>query len=170
MDDNDLIVTNKEIVEYLKITYAVLKTTKSTIDLTRLKFVIDTLKKENRKTYAANHYRSKFKVEDIIGIMAKQKDGINISPEEDELIRNYKKEKSYFDMVTSTNHSALYSYLMENGHELALRDLIILYFCLTGQETKIKKKQDILREINSYISQNLYFDNMNDRFNKNIKK
>jgi len=73
-------------------------------------------------------------------------------------------------MLTHKNFSEFFSYLLENGHALALSDLIILYFSLTGQETKIKKKEDMLRETNSYISQNLYFDNMNDRFNGNIKK
>lgn len=169
MDNNNSNVTNEEILEYLNITYAVLKDAKSTIDLTRLKYVINVLKRDKSKTYTANKSKVKFKVEDIISILIKQKENADISFEEDELIKKYQKEKPYLDMITDKNHSDLYSYLLVKGHELAINDLIILHFILTGQETKIKKKEDILRDINSYISQNLYFDNMNDRFNGNMR-
>ena len=168
MDDNS-ITKNEEIVGYLKILYTILKDARSTIDLDRLKYVIDILKKDKSRMYPLSQSKMKFKVEEIINVVSKLKDGVAISFEEDELVKNYQKGKSYFTMVSSKNFSDLYSYLQEKGHELAASELIIIYFYLTGQETKIKKKEDILREINSYISQNLYFDNMNNRFTGNIK-
>lgn len=160
----EISVTNKEIVEYLKITYAVLKETKSTIDLQRLKHVIEILKKDTKKKYSSGNAKSKYKPSIIINICAKLRKREVLSPQELEVREDYAKDKAYFQMVEERRFAELYSYLLNNEKDILTGDLAILYFYLTGYETKVKKKEEVLHGIISYLSQNLYFDNMDERY------
>lgn len=169
MDEN-LDVTNAEIIEYLNITYDVLKSTKSTLDLNRLKTIIDILKNEEKKIYQTKTKRTSIQNENIINILDKLKNGIELSKDEIKVYDDFVESNPFIDLIQKKNYSELYKLLNSKESEFKVGELCVLYFCLYKERTRQKKRGDILKGIYTFIEQNIYFDNMDLKYKKNVNE
>lgn len=166
--NESLDVANAEIIEYLNITYDILKSTKSSLDINRLKTIIDILKLDEKKTYKARTKKTGFRNESIISILEKNSCGMTLSEDEKKIFDDFVKENYFFKMVQKREYSKLYELLKKEESEVTAGELSVLYFCLYGERTRQKKKADILKSIYLYIEQNVYFDNMDSKYKKDM--
>lgn len=166
----ELNVTNAELVEYLNIAYDILKVSKSSLDLNRLKTIIDILKKDEKKIYSAKKNKTVSQFEKIINILEKQKYGTELSNEEIKEFDKYVAEKNYINLAQEKNFSELCHFLDDSEDTLAVGDLSVIYYCLYQEKTKQKKRTDILNDVRTYIQQNIYFDNMDSRYQKELNE
>ncbi|MSS08866.1 hypothetical protein FYJ38_09425 [Clostridium sp. WB02_MRS01] len=163
--DNNMDVTNAEIIEFLNFTHEILKLTKSSLDLDRLNTIINILKKDEKKQYSVKDKKAIVKYEVIINILEKKDNSSEMSEVENNIYKDFESHTPYYKIILDKDYEQLYKYLHNENKKLTVGDLSVLYFCLYKQRTRQKKKADILSGIYSYIEQNLYFNNMDLKFN-----
>lgn len=159
-------VTNGEIIRYLQIAYGVLKAAESSVDLDRLKVVMEILKKEEKNLHQAPARKASYKIDNIINLLEKQKQGIPWSEEEWKAYDAFRRGNPFMDAAQGKDYEKLYGILNDPEHDFTAGELSVLYYCLYQERTRQKKKTDIMRGISAYIEQNLYFDHMDLEYKK----
>jgi hypothetical protein len=165
LNDDNLPVTNEEIVSYLKIAYAILKEAQTSINLERLNEIIGILKKDKSRTYTKSSSKAKINSDTIFETIKMLRSGMDISNQQKSDLNILFENKVFFRLALEKKYSDLFTYLLNNEKEMSTSDLSIIYFWLTGQEIKTKKKHDLLINVRTFLSQNTYFDNMDNKFN-----
>lgn len=165
--DSNADVTNSEIVEYLSITYDILKNAKSSLDLDRLKIIIDTLKLDKQKKYPLRNKKQNPQYDKLIDIFEKCENNREMTEDELKMYNEFIENIPLISMAHNKNYNELYRLLNNKENKYTIEDLSVLYYCLYKEKAKQRKKTDLLKSILKYIEQNLYFDNMDIRYKKN---
>lgn len=167
MDDSNADVTNSEIIEYLDITYDILKNAKSSLDLDRLKIIIDTLKSDKQKKYPLRNKKENLQHTKLIDIFEKYENNKELTEDELKIYNKFIENMPLISLAHIKNYEELYRLLNNKENKYTIEDLSILYYCLYKERTKQRKKTELLKSILKYIEQNLHFDNMDTRYKKN---
>lgn len=162
-------VTNQDIIEYLSLAYNVLSCAKSNVDLVRLKRIINILKRDAVKSYPSKKKGLSDNINMILKIVAKKQEWDSFNDEEKKILQEYFASNLGLQFVLQKKFSELYTFLQEQGKSISASDLKVIYVSLVKEDTKLKKKDDILNQIILYLNQSIYFDNMDERYSRGIK-
>jgi len=160
MGDYNKQVTNLELVEYLQMTYNILKVTKSNLDIDRLEEIIIILKDDNNKIYRNNAKRTRANNHDIIRILEKMNQSIELCDKEKIIYEDFLKNKKYGKWLKNSDLNGIYSFLQDKSNRFSMEDLGIIYYYLYKEKSRQKKREDLQTAILHYIEQTLYFSNM----------
>ena len=160
--------TNQDIIEYLSLSYNVLSCAKSNVDLVRLKRIINFLKRDVAKSYPSKRKRLSNNTNMVLKIIAKGQEWESFSDTEKGILEEYFKSNKGLKFVFQKQFSDLYTFLQKHGKSILTSDLRVIYISLVKEDTKLKKKDDILNQIIQYLGQNIYFNNMDERYSRGL--
>lgn len=171
-DHQSLKISDQELVEYLNITYKLLSTAKTEIDIKRLKSVINALKNNE---YVIVHEDKEFRLSSkkdylaILDYIEKHQNGQEVTQDETNMFEQYCKENTIMRLVVNRSYDELFKYLSDSM-AFQKNELSIVYQFLTGKKVKSIKTSQMIDEIKGYIYKLNNFDDMDEKFKTGQKK
>lgn len=167
---NKLIISDKELIEYLIIAQKMLVVAKTELDIENLKHIITALKNNE---YEVIHYEQneglslKKDVKLIIGYLDKIQSKKEVSTEESEAFQKYCNNNTLMKLVINKSFDEFFSFL-SNNKEITKNELTIIYQYLTKKKAKSIKLDRMIDEIKQHIYTINNFNDMDSRFEEKI--
>lgn len=167
-----LVISDKELLEYLKIAQKILVAAKTELDVERLKEIVGAITNNNyqiihEETERKLPIKKNYKL--ILSYLQKTRDNIDATDNEIKEFENYCNNNLLMSLAFTKEYDKLFNYLSDNK-DINKSDLTVLYQYITGQKSKSINTSQMIDDIKVNIYKAHNFDDMDERFTQNLKK